>query len=85
MTRSILGLTAFLALAGMSLSPSVSLACDEAGCPCHRSVSSRERAKAPPVAEKCKCEGQSDCTCKKGQCKCSKCQLRHRQTPGAGA
>lgn len=25
------------------------------------------------LAEKCKCDGPSSCTCKKGQCNCSKC------------
>ena len=25
------------------------------------------------LAAKCSCSGQSDCTCKKGECKCSKC------------
>jgi hypothetical protein len=25
------------------------------------------------LAEKCKCDGASTCTCKKGQCQCSKC------------
>jgi len=78
MTRAALGLATFLALAGVSLHPAVALACDQAGCPCHHSASAGEPAKAAPqMAEKCKCEGQSDCTCKKGQCKCSKCQLRN--------
>lgn len=25
----------------------------------------------------CNCSGPSDCTCKKGQCKCAKCQKHH--------
>ena len=29
------------------------------------------------LAAKCDCESKADCTCKKGQCKCSKCQGRH--------
>ncbi|MBX7112748.1 MAG: hypothetical protein K1X64_00340 [Myxococcaceae bacterium] len=27
----------------------------------------------PSASEKCGCSGASDCTCKKGQCKCPKC------------
>lgn len=35
---------------------------------------SQAAAKQPAqLAEKCKCEGAGDCTCAKGQCKCSKC------------
>ena len=29
------------------------------------------------LAAKCDCESKADCTCKKGQCKCSKCRGRH--------
>lgn len=29
------------------------------------------------IAAKCSCHGQSDCTCKKGQCKCAKCGAKH--------
>lgn len=33
------------------------------------------------VAATCNCSGPSDCTCKKGECKCSKCA--HPQNKGA--
>jgi len=29
------------------------------------------------LAAKCSCGSKADCTCKKGQCKCSKCKGRH--------
>ena len=29
------------------------------------------------LAAKCSCDSKADCTCKKGQCKCSKCRGRH--------
>jgi|CXWL01.1.fsa_nt_gi hypothetical protein len=30
-------------------------------------------ADLPSASDKCSCSGASDCTCKKGQCKCPKC------------
>ncbi|MFL5320269.1 MAG: hypothetical protein ACJ790_11485 [Myxococcaceae bacterium] len=30
------------------------------------------------LAAKCPCSSQADCTCKKGDCKCSKCGAHHR-------
>ena len=37
-------------------------------------------AKQPEqLAEKCKCDGPADCTCKKGQCQCSKCSKPHHR------
>ncbi len=29
------------------------------------------------LAAKCSCDSKADCTCKKGQCKCTKCRGRH--------
>ncbi len=79
MIRSLVGFAALLAVASVCAS-SEALACDKGGCPCDRSAVAQAQGKAPAkTAERCNCEGQSDCTCKKGQCKCSKCQLRHRQ------
>jgi hypothetical protein len=34
------------------------------------------------LAEKCTCEGKSDCTCKKGSCKCKKCGGTRRLIDG---
>ena len=46
-----------------------------------RDASAKEStAKQPaPLAEKCKCDGAGDCTCTKGQCKCSKCGNARRR------
>jgi hypothetical protein len=35
------------------------------------------------LAAKCQCESKADCTCKKGQCECSKCKGRSRQVMDA--
>src|SRR5215211_7308737 len=32
------------------------------------------------LAATCNCEGPSDCTCKKGQCKCKRCSKHHGAT-----
>ncbi len=81
MIRPALGLAAFLALARIGLGAAPALACDEAGCRCHRDALGKAEQQAVPLrtVEKCKCEGRADCTCKKGHCKCSKCQLHHRE------
>jgi hypothetical protein len=33
----------------------------------------------------CNCSGPSDCTCKKGECKCKKCSKQHGVKPGTGS
>jgi hypothetical protein len=35
------------------------------------------------LTAKCQCGSKADCTCKKGQCECSKCKGRHRQVMDA--
>lgn len=35
------------------------------------------------LAAKCQCESKADCTCKKGQCECSKCKHGVRQVMDA--
>ena len=57
----------------------------EGGCDCpHRAHAqkSADGAKAQAktgdeLAATCNCDGPSDCTCKKGQCKCKKCSKHH--------
>jgi len=57
-------------------------------CDAHQAASADARlstelkattAQPEVVAEKCKCDGPSDCTCKKGQCACAKCSKPHHQ------
>ncbi|HEY8210793.1 MAG TPA: metallothionein [Myxococcaceae bacterium] len=43
-------------------------------------VAKETAAKQPEqLAEKCKCDGPADCTCKKGQCQCNKCSKPNRR------
>jgi hypothetical protein len=35
------------------------------------------------LTAKCQCSSKADCTCKKGQCECSKCKGRKRQVMDA--
>jgi hypothetical protein len=66
-------------------------ACRGAGgcdCPHRTAATNKVEAKSPATAEEglaatCNCEGPSDCTCKKGQCKCKKCPKHHGATGGA--
>lgn len=61
--------------------PAPARACDAHEAGAGASVDAKLKAEAADssakqpelLAEKCKCEGPSDCTCKKGQCGCSKC------------
>src|SRR5262245_13029499 len=44
-----------------------------------RDSASKDAKQPELLAEKCKCEGPSDCTCQKGKCACSKCtKPRHK-------
>jgi hypothetical protein len=70
------------ALVGFLLVSAPASACDQS-CSCGHGAKAEGAAKATapavkpapdsPVAEKCSCSSASDCTCKKGQCKCAKC------------
>jgi hypothetical protein len=55
--------------------------CDHARSPAAAKPSKQSAdGKATPedsVSATCNCEGPSDCTCKKGQCKCKKCSKHH--------
>ena len=78
-------LIAAIASGGILLAPLPVLACrgdcDHAGSPAASKPSKPSGdAKATPeegVSATCNCEGPSDCTCKKGQCKCKKCSKHH--------
>jgi len=61
------------------LAPAPARACDDHPSKAKATVEVKDPdAKKQPelLAEKCSCEGAGDCTCKKGQCKCSKCGNR---------
>lgn len=51
--------------AGVLLGPGLAMACgQECGC---------KAKKVQALAKKCSCSSAADCTCKKGDCQCSKC------------
>ena len=78
-------LIAAIASCAMLFAPMPALAC-RGDCGCEHSPGASKQAKesgdekAKPeqgVTATCNCEGPSDCTCKKGQCKCKKCSKHH--------
>src|SRR5919198_4740967 len=76
--------------AAMLLLAAPAWACGKGGCDCPHRAHARKGAADPNAAAKaedglqatCNCEGPSDCTCKKGQCKCKKCS-KHQGATGA--
>jgi hypothetical protein len=69
MNRS-LGLTGFALAAQLAFVPGA-LACE--------AHAAKAKTTDTLVAEKCSCQGASDCTCKKGECQCKKCGGRHKK------
>ncbi len=72
--------------------PSAQKAADKA--PDKTAASSTGKAASSPnvlapvdevLSATCSCSGPSDCTCKKGQCKCKKCSKHHGVKSGAGS
>jgi tryptophanyl-tRNA synthetase len=94
MTVAALGLAG-----GLLLAPSVGQACErhrqasttQASTPPEKKDSATQaRPTQSPLKEvdelltaKCQCESKADCTCKKGQCECSKCKHGVRQVMDA--
>jgi hypothetical protein len=74
------------AVALLLVVPAPARACDAHGAAAAKldaevSDSARQSTAKQPeqLAEKCKCDGPADCTCKKGQCGCSKCSKPHHR------
>lgn len=84
---------------GLLLVPSVGHACEghQKAAPAQASTPTEKKDSAPqarpaqrPLQEvdellsaKCQCGSKADCTCKKGQCECSKCKHGVRQVMDA--
>jgi hypothetical protein len=80
---------------GVLLAPGVGHACEghgreapaqQASAPVKKDGESQARPAQSPLKEvdelltaKCQCSSKADCTCKKGQCECSKCKGGKRQ------
>lgn len=83
---------------GMLLAPGVGHACEAHAKKAQAATSEGKKTGAAPQAlpaqnplkevdellsAKCQCGSKADCTCKKGQCECSKCRKAHRQVVDA--
>ncbi|WP_224245897.1 metallothionein [Hyalangium gracile] len=84
---------------GVLLAPSVGQACEAHGHaakgqastpPAKKDGDTQARPAQNPLKEvdelltaKCQCDSKADCTCKKGQCECSKCKGGKRQVMDA--
>ena len=87
-----IGLTvAALGLAGgVLLTPGVGHACEAHGGAKKKDSAAQTRPAESPLKEvdellsaKCQCGSKADCTCKKGQCECAKCNKPKRQVMDA--
>jgi hypothetical protein len=74
---------------GVLLVPGVGQACESHGNATPSQAAQARPAQSPLkevdelLAAKCQCDSKADCTCKKGQCECSKCKGRKRQVMDA--
>jgi hypothetical protein len=77
---------------GVLLAPGAGQACErhEQAATSQASAPAQARPAQDPLKEvdellsaKCQCSSQADCTCKKGQCECTKCKKPKRQVMDA--